>query len=102
MTCERVLHRATLRGDMNETDVARSRALADTASEHWVVFSIEGEIVERARRAFPGEPLRTLDAIHLATALVSRRLVTDLQVLSLDQRIRANAVELGFEVVPAG
>ena len=28
-------------------------------------------------------------------------LVTDLQVLSLDERIRVNAVELGFDVVPA-
>jgi len=31
---------------------------------------------------------------------VARALVPDLQVLSLDERIRTNAHDLGFEVVP--
>ena len=99
--CDRVLHRAAYLGEMSETEAARARALAGTAAEHWVVFSIEREVLERAARAFPREPIRTLDAIHLATALSSRSLVTDLQVLSLDERIRVNAIELGFAVVPA-
>jgi len=99
--CDRVLHRAAFLGDMSEADAARTRALADTAAAHWAVFSMEGEMVERARRAFPREPIRTLDAVHLATALASRALVTDLQILSLDERIRVNAIELGFDVVPA-
>ena len=51
--CDRVLHRAAFLGDMSEADAARTRVLADTAAEHWVVFSIEGEMVGRARRAFP-------------------------------------------------
>ena len=57
--------------------------------------------VERGRRAFPREPIRTLDAVHLSTAPVARGVVSDLQLLSLDARIRANAAELGFDVVPA-
>ena len=99
--CDRVLHRAALAGEMSEADAARTRTLVSTAAEHWAVFSIHGEIVERARRGFPREPMRTPDAIHLATALASRNLVTDLEILSLDEHIRLNAIELGFNVVPA-
>ena len=98
--CDRVLHRAVSLGDMREAEAARIRTRAGTAAEHWVVFSIDGEVVERARRVFPREPIRTLDAIHLATALAGRSLVTNLDILSLDERIRANAVELGFSVLP--
>lgn len=100
--CDRVLHRTALLGNMSEVDAARVRVHAGTAAEHWVVFSIEGEVVERARRAFPREPIRTLDAIHLATALAARASVTDLHILSLDERIRGNAFGLGFDVVPPG
>ena len=57
--------------------------------------------MEFACGPFPGEPIRALDAIHLATALVIRDIYPDLRVLSLDQRVRQNAVALGFEVVPA-
>ena len=98
--CDRVLHRAVALGELNESEAAGRRTTVTTAAEHWAVFAIDGEIAERARRAFPHEPIRTLDAIHLATALVARSLVTDLQLLSLDARIRANASELGFDVVP--
>ena len=99
--CDRVLHRAVALGELNESEAAGRRTAVTTAAEHWAVFAIDTEIVERARRAFPREPIRTLDAVHLSTALVARALVSDLQLLSLDALIRANASELGFDVVPA-
>ena len=99
--CDRVLHRAVALGELNESEAAGRRTAVTTAAEHWAVFAIDGEIAERARRAFPHEPIRTLDAIHLATALVARSLVTDLRILSLDERICGNAAELGFDVMPA-
>ena len=45
-------------------------------------------------------PIRTLDAIHLATAVLARSLVPDLAVLSLDERIRGSAEQMGFQVLP--
>ena len=99
--CDRVLHRAAALGELSEAEAGRRRNLADTAAEHWAVFAIDGEMVERARRAFPREPVRTLDAVHLSAALVTRSLVAEMQLLSLDERIRRNATELGFDVVPA-
>jgi hypothetical protein len=41
-----------------------------------------------------------LDAIHLATALTARKAVSDLAMLSLDDRIRRAADRLGFLLVP--
>ena len=99
--CDRVLHRAAALGALSEAEALTRRTLLSTAAEHWVVFAIDGEMAQRARRPFPREPLRTLDAIHVATALVIRGLVPGLQLLAVDERIRGNALELGFEVVPA-
>jgi hypothetical protein len=62
---------------------------------------IEREVVDRARSPFPGEPIRTLDALHLASALVARAAVADLAVLSLDEKVRAVGRALGLPVTPA-
>ena len=98
--CDRVLYRAATLGELSEAEALARRTLLSTAAEHWAVFAIDSEMAERARRPFPREPLRTLDAIHVATALTIRSLVTGLRLLSLDERIRRNAIELGFKLVP--
>jgi hypothetical protein len=64
------------------------------------VLRIAPEVVERARQPFPGEPVRTLDAIHLASVLVARSAVAGLELLSLDDRIRRTAGRLGIQVNP--
>lgn len=99
--CDRVLHRAALLGQVSAAEAARTRTLISTATEHWTMFTIHGEIVERARQAFPREPIRALDAIHLSSALVGRSMVEELHLLSLDERVRGNASSLGFDVLPA-
>jgi len=95
-----MLHRAAVVGDLSEAEATRRRAFVSEAAEHWVVLAIGREVVERARRPFPQAPIRTLDAIHLATALLGRSLVTEMQVLTLDKRIRDNAGALGFDTLP--
>jgi predicted nucleic acid-binding protein len=57
-------------------------------------------VAERARRPFPAEPIRTLDAIHLATAALANSLVPELAIVSLDRRVRRSARELGFTLLP--
>jgi predicted nucleic acid-binding protein len=47
------------------------------------------------------EPVRTLDAIHLATAAIFHESLGGLQVLSFDERIRANAQQVGLGVTPS-
>jgi hypothetical protein len=47
------------------------------------------------------ETIRTLDALHLASALVARAAVMDLAFLSLDDKVRAFGRALGLRVMPA-
>jgi predicted nucleic acid-binding protein len=98
--CDRVVLRVAALGELTEAEAADRRARLATAASHWHVFNIGPEIVERARRPFPGEPIRTLDAIHLASVLVARSAVAGLGVLSLDDRIRKAAGRLGLQVRP--
>ena len=98
--CDRVLHRAAALGELTEAEAADRRAHLTTAAAHWHILHIGAEVVDRARRPFPGDPIRTLDAIHLASALVARSAVAGLELLSLDDRIRSAARKLGFEVLP--
>jgi predicted nucleic acid-binding protein len=98
--CDRVLHRAAALGDLTEADAADRRAHLATAASHWHVLRIGPEVVERARQSFPGPPIRTLDAIHLASALVARSAIAGLELLSLDERIRRAASMLGVRVQP--
>ena len=100
--CDRVLHRAAVAGRIEEEAAAETRTLVATASAFWTLCSIDAEIVEMARRRFPSEPVRSLDAIHLATALFVRSMAPDLLVLSVDERVRRNSEALGFEVLPSG
>ena len=69
--CDRVVLRAVALGELTEAEAADRRAHLMTAAAHWHVLRISPEIVERARQPFPGEPVRTLDAIHLASALMA-------------------------------
>jgi predicted nucleic acid-binding protein len=70
------------------------------ASQHWHVYRIDDDVLLRARQAFPREPIRTLDAIHLATAMRHAREVGAPMVLSLDRQVRANAQALGLAIIP--
>lgn len=98
--CDRVLIRASALGEITEAQAADCRAHLNTAAAGWHVLRVGGEIVERARRPFSGEPIRALDAIHLASALVARQAMAGLEVLSLDERIRTSAQQLGLRLQP--
>ncbi len=98
--CDRVLIRAAIGDDLAESEAERLRALLNRTATHWSLLRLNGEVIERARRPFPGEPVRTLDALHLASALVASAAVEDLVLLSLDERIRASAAGLGLRLAP--
>lgn len=98
---DRVLIRAQMVEGLREGYVADRRRAMARAARHWQMLHLHEEILERARRPFPGEPIRTLDALHLASALVARAAVSDLSILSLDAMIRRTGADLGFEVLPS-
>jgi predicted nucleic acid-binding protein len=98
--CDRVLIRAVTTGEINEAAGADRRAHLNAAASHWHLWRVGPSIVERARHPFPTEPIRTLDAIHLASALAVRSAVPGVELLTLDDRIRRAAKQLGFQVQP--
>jgi predicted nucleic acid-binding protein len=98
--CDRVLIRAVTTGEIDEAAAADRRAHLNAAASHWHLWRVSPSIVERARLPFPAEPIRTLDAIHLASALAIRSAVPRVELLSLDERIRRAAKQLGFQVQP--
>ncbi len=98
--CDRVLLRAAALGELSEAEAGDRRARLTLAASHWQVLRIAADIVDRARLPFPGEPIRTLDAIHLASALAGHAAVAGLALLSLDARVRSVAKQLELQVVP--
>jgi hypothetical protein len=73
--------------------------LARSRSE-WFRLALSEPICDRAERPFPMEPVRTLDALHLASALTALEIYPDLVVLTFDARAANNSQSLGLAVLP--
>jgi hypothetical protein len=98
--CERVIIRARALDEITEKKAQYCRSRLVEASNHWYILRLGAEIVERARLPFPHEPIRTLDALHMASALIARTAIPGLALLTLDEKIRIAAKELGFRILP--
>ena len=99
--CERALIRSLRASELSEAEAADRRGHLTASTLAWHTLRLHPEVAERALQPFPVEPIRTLDAIHLASALSARVALPGLAMLALDERVRQNARELGFSVVPA-
>lgn len=93
-------NRALLRAEgqhvLRGGDAQRLRGLLNRAETSWIRMAVTDGVLARAGVAFPVEPVRTLDAIHLATALELATAFPDLHVLSFDRRVQDNAEALGI------
>lgn len=97
---ERALVRAVATGRLDATSAASARDRVQAVSRFWLRLRLTGGVLERARAPFPAEPVRTLDALHLASAFDAREEIVGLVMLSLDARIRRNAADAEMPVVP--
>ena len=98
--CDRTLVRALATGRVREAEAIRVGVALVHAASRWHVLALSGGQLARARRPFPAEPIRTLDALHLAAALQFERDAGPVTVLSLDDRVRTNGRLLGLRVAP--
>ncbi|HBY63709.1 MAG TPA: VapC toxin family PIN domain ribonuclease [Solibacterales bacterium] len=62
------------------------------------VVSVSEAVLAQAARPFPVEPVRTLDAIHLATAQILGAQPALVTIITRDIRVRDNATALGHPV----
>jgi predicted nucleic acid-binding protein len=85
---------STRRIDQEQTRAA-TRALRAFAARCDLV-AVTDDVLLRAGRPFPVEPVRTLDAIHLATAESLGEPPAIITIVTRDARVRDNAVALGY------
>jgi predicted nucleic acid-binding protein len=62
------------------------------------VMAVTDAVLARVRRPFPVEPVRTLDAVHLATVELLGEPPALVTVVTRDARVRDNARALGYAV----
>lgn len=96
----RAVTRARIAGRISGHDDFALRDRFETVLEDWDVLDVSDRVLAAARADFAVEPVRALDAIHLATAWLVRQELNEISMLSFDRRIRANAPALGLVLVP--
>jgi predicted nucleic acid-binding protein len=96
------IHRAVIRAveqaNVSGADAERVRGVFSRMVRTWTIFELSADILDRAAKEFPIEPVRSLDAIHLATSLRFIRIFPNMRILSFDNRVLSNAKALGIPV----
>ena len=81
----------------SDEERAAVRALRRFERRGYMV-AVTDAVLARVRRPFPVEPVRTLDAVHLATAELLGEPPQLVTVVTRDGRVRDNARALGYAV----
>ncbi len=97
LECLRTIDRARIRLGLGDDGVADRRALVLDAIEAFNLVPIGDRVLERAADPFP-TMLGSLDAIHLATALLVRGEFPDLSLATHDAELAVAARAVGFHV----
>jgi predicted nucleic acid-binding protein len=94
----RAIIRARATGHLTaEEEQAAVRALR-TFERRCFILDVDRAVLDRVRRPFPFEPIRTLDAVHLATAELLGEAPPLVTIVTRDGRVRENAEALGYRV----
>ncbi|HEX5475129.1 MAG TPA: PIN domain-containing protein [Vicinamibacterales bacterium] len=94
----RAIRRARATGRLTpEQEKAGVRALR-TFERRCFVLDVDRAVLDRVRRPFPVEPIRTLDAVHLATAELLGEPPPLLTIVTRDDCVRKNAEALGYAI----
>ena len=94
----RAIVRARVAGRVTSVEERAAVRALNVFARRCDVVAVTEAILVRTGRPFPAEPIRTLDAVHLATAEAlgeSPQLVT---IVTRDSRVRDNARILGYAV----
>jgi hypothetical protein len=95
----RAIIRARIAGRLTPTaECAVVRAL-QIFERRCAVVAVTDSVLARVGRPFPVEPIRTLDAVHLATAELLGEPPQLVTLVTRDNRVRDNARALGYRVV---
>ena len=97
--CLRTLDRARLRQTLDETEVARIRADLLEIIDSFDLIELDEQVKARAMEPFP-TMLRTLDAMHLSSALLARAAGDgEMAFATHDRELSIAATAVGFKVL---
>ena len=96
----RTIDRSRLRESLSDDDVAERRADVLEVLKGCHLVPLDAAILERSSEPFP-TALGTLDAIHLATALLVRSDHPDMAFATHDRGLATAARAVGFRVLGA-
>jgi predicted nucleic acid-binding protein len=94
----RAVLRARLSGRITDRQQRAALLSLQRFARRCHLVSLTESILGRAARPFPLEPIRTLDAIHLATAEALGDPPALITIVTRDLRVRDNAAALGHPV----
>jgi len=94
----RTVVRARSTGRLSEADERLAISTLQALEGRIDVIQLTDAVLARAGRPYPHEPLRTLDAIHLATAEALDEPPQLVTIVTRDARVQKNAEALGYRV----
>lgn len=97
LECLRTIDRARLQFRLDEADIARRRAAVLDTIETFGIIPVTSSVLERAAEPFP-TLIGSLDAIHLASALLVRQNISTLAFATHDFELGRAARAVGFTV----
>ncbi len=95
--CLRTIDRARIVLGLNDAAVAERRAAVLEVLQTFSLIAVNRAVLQRAAEPFP-TTLGSLDAIHLASALLLREHVDGLTIATHDLELGLAAQALGFDV----
>jgi len=94
----RALVRAVVSGRLRASQQQHAVQAIATFARKCDIVALTDAVLARAGHPFPREPVRTLDAIHLATTEALGEPPARVTMLTRDLRIRDNAKILGYSL----
>lgn len=94
----RAIIRARAAGRLTEAEEQSAVRALRHFERHCFILDVDRAVLDRVRRPFPVEPIRTLDAVHLATAELLGEAPEVVTIVTRDVRVRDNARALGYLV----
>jgi hypothetical protein len=97
LECLRTIDRARIRGHLDDEETAERRAAIVEQLEAFDLVALDRAVLARAADPFP-TLLSSLDALHLASAVMARAHFPDLQFATHDRELATAARAVGFRV----
>jgi hypothetical protein len=94
----RAIIRARATGRLTAVEEQAAVRALRTFERRCFILDVDRAVLARVRRPFPIEPIRTLDAVHLASTELLGEAPQLITIVTRDARVRDNARALGYIV----